>query len=262
MTPHEQRTLTFGALVGLFVGLFVGVVSGHYQAAAPTSSRPKPGATAVATSYTITGTVQLTPLDVPPPITLTLTGYSPNPVTSGQGLDMTGTAFVAGMTATWNGKNLPLTVVSPAQLHTTAPTVTTSATAPVVLTSGTTTVTGPNLVVNPSGISGPDPVVWGYRDAQRNFTNAFAPGATVTISGQGFGMTPGIVKVNHSAVPIVKWTDTEIEIQCPSLPPGSVSGPVSLDILRADNKSWNASQGFSINLPGGKARAKVEAKKK
>ncbi len=77
----------------------------------------------------------------------------------------------------------------------------------------------------------------------------FGPGQTVYIEGIGFGATPGKVTINTYPIAALKWTDTEIEIVCPSLATGAVAGACLLDVRRADGQDWNTQMGFVIIPP-------------
>lgn len=105
----------------------------------------------------------------------------------------------------------------------------------------------PGPVPNPT--PAPDMTVYEYRDNHRNPATAFLPGTTVWIEGDGFGTAPGQVLINNVAVPTQSWTNTEIEIICPTrAAAGNPPGPINLGIVRSTGGSYYA-MAFTIIGP-------------
>jgi hypothetical protein len=84
----------------------------------------------------------------PLPPTLSVTGYSPNPVKAGASFTIQGGGFTGGnLTVSWQGQSLIASRLSDAQIQATAPSVASTATGPVTVRVEGATADGPPLTV-------------------------------------------------------------------------------------------------------------------
>ena len=84
------------------------------------------------------------------------------------------------------------------------------------------------------------------------YTNAGGSARTFTITGLGFGATPGAVKLDNATMTLGSWTDRSITFTVPSS--GSnvpTSGPHQLKIATAGLKSTVNALTFHVVVPGG-----------
>jgi len=99
--------------------------------------------------------------------------------------------------------------------------------AATVLTPDTTTV---NPTVCDLGVTAPQLLA-----VDRPFVRQNTPADTraVTVTGFGFGVTAGVLKLNGSAVPTAAWTDTKITFTVPATVSGALTtltGPLALSV--------------------------------
>ncbi len=162
-------------------------------------------------------------------------------VIQGTNLGTTGAVSFNGLpaaTTAWSATSLTATVPTPAAYPNTGP---------ISVTVAGQTGFGPNFSITAKPTPPPpDMAVYAYRNGNRDYATVFSPGQTIFIVGKGFQLPPGTVSVNHANVPVVTWTDTEIQIVCPALATGATGGPAALDIIRADHGDYSSTMAFVI----------------
>ncbi len=269
MNQSEKITLTALAALALAAIAVQGAprrIPGH-----PKAPKPKTVAVSVGDTISVNGVLYVvsatlipagSPPPPPPPPSPKLIGLTTSGPTFSAGAILSGT-LTLDSPAPLGGCPVTLSSSVPAVLPVSSPvTVAAGATqGAFTATAGNpTTTTAVTLTGSAGGTSQTAAVtvlgsnatvmnIYGYRDGNRNPALNFGPGQTVFIEGVGFGATPGQVHINNNLIATQKWTESELQIVCPSLPGGALAGPCLLDVRRADGQDWNTTMGFVIIPP-------------
>lgn len=121
--------------------------------------------------------------------------------------------------------------------------------APAPIPSPVPPVPLPTPTPAPTPSPGPAPLVYGMRNARRDWANVFSPGQTILIEGVHFGSAPGTVQINGQGVPVQSWSDNEIVIVCPNT---QQFGAQPLLVTTAGGQSYTLTSGLVILPPPGK----------
>ena len=137
---------------------------------------------------------------------LTLTGFSPVSGPVGTGVTLTGTGFTGTTTVAFNGAPASYSVGSDAQITAIVPPGAASGAITVTTPYGTVTSTTIFTVTKPA-----KPAIAKLRPAKAR------RGATVTITGSGFGTQRGTVRFGtKKCTKYISWSDTRIKCKVPA----------------------------------------------
>lgn len=102
--------------------------------------------------------------------------------------------------------------------------------------------------VTPFELAGKEVAVWSYKQADTNpMIGHVGPmmgrsGHTITINGEGFGSSPGQVKLGSHTLTVVSWNDHEIKAQIPSM----AAGKYHVNVVKSNGTSSNMYYDFEV----------------